>query len=202
MFERMRGVATRVVAIVTGWIHADSAVQGSFAWVLHLGSMDMNWSSAASRFRMHQPQACLVHPCRVLIGAAAVTIEPGAPLAAAARLMRRGGVKRLPVMDHGRLVGIVTRADVLKSYLRDDAEILTDVVEGVIRGSMGIDPTTLEVEVDDGMVRMRGQVERRSEVEIIATLTRGVAGVMDVESALTFRFDDRGAQPPKEQRHI
>jgi osmotically-inducible protein OsmY len=52
------------------------------------------------------------------------------------------------------------------------------------------------------VVRLRGQVERRSEVEIIATLTRGVEGVMEVESLLTFRFDDRGVQPPKEQRHI
>jgi osmotically-inducible protein OsmY len=67
---------------------------------------------------------------------------------------------------------------------------------------MWIDPSTLDVEVDDGVVRMRGQVERRSEVEIIATLTRGVEGVMDVESSLTFRFDDRGVQPPKEQRHV
>lgn len=136
-----------------------------------------------------------------LMSSPAVTVEPDAALAAAARMMRRGGVKRLPVMDHGRLVGIVTRADVLKSYLRDDAEILTDVVEGVIRGRMWIDPTALEVEVDDGVVRIRGQVERRSEVEIIATLTRGVEGVMEVESSLTFRFDDRGVQPPKEQRH-
>ncbi len=137
-----------------------------------------------------------------LMSSPPVTVEPDAPLAAAARMMRRGGVKRLPVMDHGRLVGIVTRADVLKSYLRDDAEILTDVVERVIRGSMWIDLTTLEVAVDDGVVRMRGQVERRREVEIIATLTRGVEGVMDVESSLTFRFDDRGVQPPKEQRHV
>ncbi len=93
-------------------------------------------------------------------------------------------------------------AYVLKSYLRDDDEILTAVVEGVIRGSMWIDPATLEVEVDDGVVRMCGQVQRRSEVEVIATLTRGAEGVMDVESSLTFRFDDRGVQPPKEQRHI
>ena len=156
------------------------------------------WSPAA-RERRSKSEALTAGG---LMSSPAVTVGPDAPLAAAARLMRRGGVKRLPVIDHGSLVGIVTRADVLKSYLRDDAGILTDVVEGVIRGSMWIDPTTLEVEVDDGVVRLRGQVERRSEVEIIATLTRGVEGVMEVESLLTFRFDDRGVQPPKEQRHI
>jgi CBS domain-containing protein len=156
------------------------------------------WSPAA---RDHRSKAEAL-TAGGLMSSPAVTVEPDAPLAAAARLMRRGRVKRLPVVDHGRLVGIVTRADVLKSYLRADADILTDVIEGVIRGSMWIDPTTLEIEVDDGVVRMRGQVERRSEVEIIATLTRGVEGVMDVESSLTFRFDDRGVQPPKEQRHV
>lgn len=44
--------------------------------------------------------------------------------------------------------------------------------------------------------------ERRGEVEIIATLTRGVEGVIELESSLTFRFDERGVQPPNEQRHI
>jgi CBS domain-containing protein len=156
------------------------------------------WSPAA-RERRSKSEALTAGG---LMSSPAVTVEPDAPLAAAARLMRRGGVKRLPVVDHGRLVGIVTRADILKSYLRADADILKDVVEGVIRGSMWIDPTTLDVEVDDGVVRISGQVERRSEVEIIATLTRGVEGVMDVESSLTFRFDDRGVQPPKEQRHV
>jgi CBS-domain-containing membrane protein len=163
------------------------------------GGEGLNGWSPAARERRSKSEALTAGG---LMSSPAVTVELDASLAAAARLMRRAGVKRLPVMDHGGLVGIVTRADVLKSYLRDDAEILTDVVEGVIRGSMWIDPTTLEVEVDDGVVRLRGQVERRSEVEIIATLTRGVEGVMEVESLLTFRFDDRGVQPPKEQRHI
>jgi CBS domain-containing protein len=156
------------------------------------------WSQAA-RERRSKSEALTAGG---LMSSPAVTVEPGAPLAAAARLMRRAGVKRLPVINDGALVGIVTRADVLKSYLRDDADILTDVVEGVIRGSMWIDPTTLDVTVDDGVVSVRGEVERRSEVEIITTLTRGVEGVMAVESLLTFRFDDRGVQPPKEQRHI
>lgn len=135
-----------------------------------------------------------------LMSSPALTVEPVAPLAAAARLMRKGSVKRLPVVDSGRLVGIVSRADVLKSYLRSDAEILADVVEGVIKGSMWLDPQTIDVEVDDGVVRMRGEVDRRSDVEILARLTIGVEGVIGVESSVTFRFDDRHVQPPTEQR--
>jgi CBS domain-containing protein len=135
-----------------------------------------------------------------LMSSPALTVDPDAPLAAAARLMRKWSVKRLPVVDSGRLVGIVSRADVLKSYLRSDAEILADVVEGVIKGSMWLDPKTIDIEVDDGVVRIRGEVDRRSDVEILGRLTLGVEGVIGVESSVTFRFDDRHVQPPTEQR--
>lgn len=135
-----------------------------------------------------------------LMSSPALTVEPTTPLAAAARLMRKGSVRRLPVVEGGRLVGIVSRADVLKSYLRSDAEILADVVEGVIKGSMWLDPQAIDVEVDDGVVRMRGDVDRRSEVEILGRLTLAVEGVIGVESSVTFRFDDRHVKPPTEQR--
>ena len=135
-----------------------------------------------------------------LMSSPALTVAPDAPLAAAARLMRKGSVKRLPVVEGGRLVGIVGRADVLKSYLRSDAEILADVVAGVIKGSMWLDPKTIHVEVDDGVVRLRGEVDRRSEVEILDRLTLAVEGVVGVESSVSFRFDDRHVKPPTEQR--
>ena len=135
-----------------------------------------------------------------LMSSPAIAVEPGAPLAAAARLMRKGSVKRLPVVDGGRLVGIVSRADVLKAYLRSDADILADIVEGVIKSSMWLDPETIEVKVDDGVVRMHGTVDRRSDVEILSRLTLGVEGVIGVESSVTFRFDDRHVRPPTEQR--
>lgn len=135
-----------------------------------------------------------------LMSSPAISVEPGALLAAAARLMRKRNVKRLPVVDGGRLVGIVSRADVLKTYLRSDADILVDIVEGVIKSSMWLDPETIEVEVDDGVVRMHGEVDRRSVVEILSRLTLAVEGVIGVESSVTFRFDDRHVKPPTEQR--
>lgn len=135
-----------------------------------------------------------------LMSSPALSIAPGALLAAAARLMRKGTVKRLPVVEDGRLVGIVSRADVLKSYLRADAAILADIVEGVIKGSMWLDPTTIDVEVDDGVVRLSGAVDRRSEVEILSRLTLAVEGVVGLESSVAFRFDDSNVKPPTEQR--
>jgi len=136
-----------------------------------------------------------------LMSSPAITVDPGTSLAAAARMMRRHSVKRLPVVDGGRLVGILSRADVLRSYLRTDDEIRTDVVEGVIKGSMWMDPATLEVTVEEGVVTLRGEVERRSEVDILGTLVLGVEGVVGVESDLTHRFDDRHVTAPNEHRH-
>ncbi len=133
-----------------------------------------------------------------LMSAPAVSVTQGQPLAAAARLMRKRNVKRLPVVEGDRLVGIISRADVLKSYLRTDADICSDVIEGVIRGNMWLDPTGFEVEVDDGVVRIRGEVDRRSDVDILTTLILGVEGVIDIDQSLTYRFDDRGVSPPKE----
>ena len=133
-----------------------------------------------------------------LMSTPAVCVTPDMPLAAAARLMRQRSVKRLPVVDHGMLVGIVSRADVLTRYLRSDADIRSDVVEGIVRGSMWLDPSTFEVEVDDGAVRIHGEVDRRSDVEILIHLILGVDGVIDVDPTLTYRFDDRNVRPPKE----
>ena len=133
-----------------------------------------------------------------LMSSPVVSTASDQPLAAAARLMRKRNVKRLPVVDGGRLVGIVSRADVLKSYLRTDADIRSDVIDGVVRGSMWLDPSTFDVEVDDGVVRIHGELDRRSDVEILTTLILGVDGVIDVETSLTYRFDDRKVRPPKE----
>ncbi len=136
-----------------------------------------------------------------LMSSPAITVEPEASLASAARAMRKHGVKRLPVVENGTLVGILSRADVLKSYLRSDDDIRGDVIDGVVSGSMWMDPTTIDVTVEDGVVRLEGEVERCSEVDILGTLVLGVEGVVGVESKLTYRFDDRHVTAPNEHRH-
>ena len=51
-----------------------------------------------------------------------VTIEPDATVREAARVIARRKHNRLPVIEHGRLVGVVTRVDVLDALTRDDGE--------------------------------------------------------------------------------
>lgn len=126
-----------------------------------------------------------------LMSAPAVTVAPDATLTEAARLMHRRHVKRLPVVDGGgRLVGIVSRTDLLEPYLRSDESILAEVRDDVAGRALSIDTRTLTVTVADGVVRLEGEVETRSLGGILARLTGSVQGVVGVDDRLTWRLDD------------
>jgi len=127
-----------------------------------------------------------------LMTAPAITIGPDAALGEAARLMHRHAVKRLPVVDpHGGLIlGIVSRSDLLKVFLRGDAEIAQEIREDVIRRTLWIDPNTIHVVVRDGVVTMEGQLERRSLLPIVERLVLSTEGVVAFESRLSYPPDD------------
>ncbi len=105
-----------------------------------------------------------------LMTSPAITVRPEAPVQQAARLMHKNAVKRLPVVDaSGRLVGIISRADVLRVFLREDDDIRREIVEEVIKILM-IDPASIRVSVRDGIVDLSGRAERKSDVGLIAGL--------------------------------
>lgn len=139
----------------------------------------------------HQRSKAAASSARGLMSAPPVTIEPGERLAAAARLMRRHAVNQLLVVSEGRLLGMVSRGDLLKSFLRADVDIRNDVVQGVIVGIMWLNPLEFEVTVEESVVEISGVTERRSHAEILVDLIRGVEGVVDVVSTLSYRLDDR-----------
>lgn len=127
----------------------------------------------------------------------AVTTTADATVASAARLMDRRRVKRLPVVDEdGRLVGIVSRRDLLRVFLRSDDAIRSEVVEYVLRRLLWVGPPEITVEVSDGVVTLAGQLEQKTLVEIAGRLTGGVPGVVAVVNHLTYRTDDRRLEVP------
>ncbi len=129
-----------------------------------------------------------------LMTRAVVTVGPEASLGEAARLMTHHAVKRLPVTGpDGRVLGIVSRADLLKVFLRGDAEIAKEIREDVIRRTLWIDPITIRVVVRDGVVTVEGQVERRSLIPVLLGLIHAVEGVVGVDSRLSFLIDDTAA---------
>jgi CBS domain-containing protein len=126
-----------------------------------------------------------------LMTSPAVTIHPGDSIAAAARRMETERVKRLPVVDaDGKLVGIVSRRDLLRVYLRPDPAIRAEIVNQVLRRTLAVEPSTMDIEVTAGVVRMTGKTDRRSTAEIAMRLVRAVDGVVDVVDELTYEYDD------------
>ena len=126
-----------------------------------------------------------------LMSAPAITVRPETSVVAAARRIETARVKRLPVVDaDGRLVGIVSRRDLLRMHLRPDPEIRDDIVENVLRRALWIDPVSVEVDVVDGKVMVGGRVERKSTAALVVRLTTDVPGVVTVIDRLAWDYDD------------
>lgn len=125
----------------------------------------------------------------------AVTAGPDELVAAAARRMYDRAVKRLPVVDRGgALVGIVTRGDLLKVFLRSDDDLRFDVLDHVAGDLLRLPVGAVEVEVRDGIVRLAGRLPRRRQAVALERLTAAIDGVVAVESQLAWQVDDTVAQ--------
>jgi len=120
------------------------------------------------------------------------TIGPDATIGEAARVMSARRVKRLPVVEGGgALVGIISRSDVVSAFTKPDDVIEDEVREDIIRRLLFLDPESVEVSVRDGVVRLDGELENRTEVQLLEELSRRITGVVKVESRLTYTVDDR-----------
>jgi CBS domain-containing protein/PII-like signaling protein len=133
---------------------------------------------------------------RELMSSPAVVIGRAESVPAAAKLMDREKVKRLPVVDeYGRLTGIVSRRDLLKMYLRGDEAIRDEIIEEVLVRTMWIEPEAVSVTVERGVVTLGGTTDRRSTAEHVARLVASVAGVVDVVDQLGYGYDDTAEVP-------
>jgi len=115
-----------------------------------------------------------------------VTIGPEDTVAGAARLMHDRRVKRLPVVDDaGRLVGIVSRVDVLSVFDRPDDEIRDQVIKDNVEAEFALDPDALDVTVSSGIVTVTGRVESRTLAPALIEAIRHAEGVVDVRDRLS-----------------
>ncbi|MET3982800.1 CBS domain-containing protein [Streptomyces sp. PvR034] len=131
-----------------------------------------------------------------LMSAPAITVHGEQTVTEAARLMGRYGVARLPVVDdEERLVGIVTRRDLLRVFLRPDHEIRRVLVEDVLADTMGISAGAVSVRVVDGVVTLDGRLPQSSQIPVALRLAGQLDGVVAVIDRLTARFNDTRANP-------
>ncbi len=116
-----------------------------------------------------------------------VTVGPNEFVSNAARLMYARKVKRLPVVDDdGRLIGIVSRADVLSVYSRPDADIRREITENVILETLLCDPSRFTVTVKDGIVTIEGMPETVRVGHDMIDEIRHVEGVVAVRDRLDY----------------
>ena len=120
----------------------------------------------------------------------AVTIDPDRPVSEAARLMLERRVNRLPVVKADQLLGIVTRADLVRAFTRTDAEIEHEIRDEVLDRVLLLPPGAVSVVVTEGQVRLGGLVERRSEAELLPGFVARVPGVVAVDADVKWRLDD------------
>ncbi|MGW7368795.1 CBS domain-containing protein, partial [Streptomyces sp. NPDC054841] len=137
-----------------------------------------------------------------LMTAPAVTVHADDTVTQAARTMLRRSVERLPVVDdEDRLVGIVTRRDLLQVFLRPDPEIRRRVIGEVLVDTLGLAPDAIEIHVVDGVVTLDGLVEKRSEIPVLLRLTEQLDGVVSVKDRLAARGDDSAPTPREQTAH-
>jgi CBS-domain-containing membrane protein len=120
-----------------------------------------------------------------LMTADVVTTAASAPLTDAASLMFQHRLKVLPVVDSDhRLIGMVSRAQVLKVFLRSDELIRREIARG-LAGITSLHRRNVEVEVLNGVVHIRGEVETVGLSDRLSRLSAGTPGVVGVVSHLT-----------------
>jgi CBS domain-containing protein len=133
-----------------------------------------------------------------LMTSPAVSIGPDATVPAAARLMNMHHVRRLPVVDEkDRIVGIVSRRDLLSVFLRPDEEIAQDIRK-LLDEILSAAPGDADVSVRNGVVTLTGTLDpgtgpQEDLIPVAIRLMWNVDGVVDV-------IDRLGEAPADERR--
>lgn len=175
---RVLGVVSEADILLKEW-NPGQRLGGPLAWLLD-GRSDASVIKAAAT------------TAAGAMTAPAVTIGPERPVAEAARELTERNVNRLPVVKGGTLVGIVTRADLVRAFTRTDEEIGREIREDVVSRSLWLEPDSVTITVEQGAVALAGEVEGRSGACLLGRLVARVPGVVSVQNDVTWRTDDTG----------
>ena len=120
-----------------------------------------------------------------LMTSPAVSIQPTAPVAIAARVMQERRVRRLPVVARdGLLIGIVSRTDLLSVYERPDGDIRDEILREIIAREFRLDPAEFEVTASSGVVTLAGRLARLDTAVALLSRVRHAEGVVAIRDRL------------------
>jgi CBS domain-containing protein len=120
----------------------------------------------------------------------AIVIGPERPVSAAAKLMFERGINRLPVVSDERMVGIVTRADLVRAFSRPDSELEREIRTDVLERKLWVPAGTVGVSVVEGAVTLSGVVDTETDADVLVRLVERVPGVVSVASTVGWRISD------------
>lgn len=125
-----------------------------------------------------------------LMTSPAITITASTTIAEAAEKAAHHRVKAMPVVDDdGILIGAVTRDDLVRVYLRADADIQRQIEDQVMANEMLLEPHSIRIDVSQGVVTLSGHLDRRLVVEQLVERVGELPGVVDVLDDLSWDRD-------------
>lgn len=119
-----------------------------------------------------------------------ITAHPEEDIRAAAKRMIEMGIKRLPVVSDGALVGIISRADLLRVFDRSDESIQASLTRLIERCLFVPPEADVSVAVAEGIARLTGTVHYRTDVQVLGAIVGAVDGVVDVVNEVGYRQED------------
>lgn len=114
-----------------------------------------------------------------------ITVGPDEPLVTAVRLMFEHGINRLPVVDEARaLLGVISRSDILRIFLRSDLSIRREINDELLADFSLVGRGRISPDVRDGVVTLEGEVEPGALTSVMLRLVASVPGVVGVHNHL------------------
>jgi CBS domain-containing protein len=139
-----------------------------------------------TRFRQGESDTSQHHSAQVLVGSVMTTpataMGSGADLTDLCQTLVDGHIRAVPVVDDSRVVGIVTRGDIVRVLARDDGVIAADILHRLeIYGG----PNRWTVTVHDGVVRIVDAFDYGPDRHVASLLAQAVPGVVDTRTVST-----------------
>jgi CBS domain-containing protein len=153
------------------------------------------WSALTRLVHRDRREAAPRRFASELMSSPPITVSPWDDVEDVGQLMVERRIGRLPVLRDGKLVGIVSRHDLVRQFDRTDQQIAAEVERALHDPLLAESEPQIDVTVDDGVVLLRGSVRYPRDVEVLATTVAGIGGVVDVRSEVSAAHDEP-APPP------
>jgi CBS domain-containing protein len=124
-----------------------------------------------------------------------ITAAPDAPLRDIASLLEKNAIKRVPIVENGTLVGIVSRANLIQALATDRSDVEVPIPDSKLRerimSHLKAQPwahtSLINVTVNDGTVEIWGMTLSNEEKQALRVAAESIPGVRAVNDNVVIR---------------